>query len=107
MDPSKLLVVALVLIIAAGAAAWSYVNFAHTPDYDPEKAHLYLEHFYHRCTVDFDEETCGDVIGDHHRSCFTDHLRATPADEVDDKGPVLYDLETYLRCMDDHLESTR
>lgn len=105
MNPSKLVVIVIVVLILAGTAAWSWVNFVHTPEYDPEKAHLFLEHFYHRCNVEHSKEVCGDVIGKSHRSCFVDHLQPTPQDEVDERGPVIYDLPSYLRCMEANLEA--
>ncbi len=101
MNSSKLVVVAIAITIIGGVTAWSWVNFVHTPDYDPEKAHLFLENFYHRCSVEYPEDVCGDVVGDHHRACFVDHLQPTAAEEADEHGPVRYDLRSYLDCMDE------
>lgn len=104
MNNSKTTIVVLVAIIIAGTAAWAGTEWIKSPDYNPEKAHEFLEHFYARCGAEFDDEVCGDVVGNHHRSCFTDHLRDTPPDQVDEQGPVIYDRRAYTRCMDQGIE---
>ncbi len=99
MDQSKLVVLFLIFLIALGVAAWSWVNIFHTPDYNPEKAHHFLETFYMQCSAAHSEEVCDPVVGDYHRQCFNDHLVYPPPEEVEEKGPVLYDLSVYLDCM--------
>ena len=104
MDSSKAVVLLIVAVIVAGTFAWSWGNLFESPDYDPEKAHLFLEHFHAECTAVYDDSICGDVVGDHHRRCFNEHLEPTPPELVDEQGPVLYDLRTYLGCMNEEVE---
>lgn len=104
MDRSKIVVISLVVVIVAGTTAWSWVNFFHSPDYDPEKAHLFLERFYARCVAAHDESVCDPVVGNDHRRCFQDHLQYPSSDADDHTEAVLYDLEAYLGCMDDGVD---
>lgn len=99
MDRTKIVVVAIVGFIIVGTLAWAGAERFQSPDYNPEKAHEFLEHFYARCNAEFGEEVCGDVVGHHHRRCFTDHLEKTPSEEVEDKGPFVYDRRAYTKCM--------
>lgn len=104
MDASKITVLSIVVVVIIGTVAWSWGNLFQTPEHDPEKAHLFLEHFYAECTSAVDEAICGDVVGDDHRRCFQEHLEPTPPERVDDEGPVQYDLERYLACMNAGVE---
>lgn len=96
MDRSKIVVIALVGVIAAGTAAWSWINFYQTPDYDPEHAQTLVGYFHIRCEPEHSEEVCKQVIGHHHRDCFTEHASDTAADDEIRRA--------YLRCMDQALE---
>ena len=100
MDRSKITVIAIVVTIAIGASIWSWVNLFQIPEYDPEKAEVFVDHFYIRCNADHPEDVCTDVIGHHHRRCFESHLEPTPPDETEEAGPVVYDRELYFECMD-------
>ncbi len=106
MDKSKLVVLTIGLFIGLGVFAWSWVNFTQSPPHDPEIAQRYFQHFHRRCPGEFgDEELCREVLGNHHRSCFADHLRPTPPDRVDEEGPFLYNRSLYLECMRSHAEA--
>lgn len=104
MDRSKIVVLAIVAIIIAGVCAWSWVNIFGSPDYDPEKAEEFVDHFYIDCDAEHPEEICTETIGHHHRDCFTDHVETVPDDEIDDRGPVIHDRAGYLDCMHRQLE---
>lgn len=105
MNRSQLAVIVVILTIFVGVAAWSWVNIFHKPDYNPDVAHEFLEQFYLRCDARHGDEVCGDVVGDYHRQCFTGHLEYGPAEDGAERGPVLYDQQRYLDCMNEGVES--
>lgn len=100
MNPSKLVVSAVVLLILMGVAAWSWVNFTQRTKHDPEVAHRYLQYFDRVCPLEFDQrEICDQAIGAFHRSCFDGHIRPTPPEYLSSQGPVLYNRGLYMECM--------
>ena len=99
MDRSKWIVIFLLFLIAAGVAAWSWVNFQHRPGYDPEQAHLFLEIFYARCDAAHSEEICDPVVGDWHRRCFQEQLEEVNTQPANGEGSVQYNVNAYLDCM--------
>lgn len=100
MERSKIAVVIVLISIAFGVGAWSWLNLFASPPYDPAQAQDFVRHFDVRCGAEHDEELCRRVIGDHHRRCFEHHL------DVDDDGNVVYDRATYLECMQDSIDPT-
>lgn len=104
MDRSKIVVLAIVGAIIVGVGAWSWVNIFEAPDYDPEKAEEFADHFFINCNAEYSDETCNDAIGHHHRDCFIGNVESTPEDEVDEHGPVIHDRAGYLECMEQGLQ---
>ncbi len=102
MDKSKVVVIAIVLIILAGTAAWSWANLYQSPDYDPEQAELFAGYFYMRCEAEHHDELCNQAIGHYHRDCFVEQVEAIPEDGVDDPDANVDNLRRrgYLECMD-------
>ncbi|RVU48477.1 hypothetical protein EA187_03310 [Lujinxingia sediminis] len=95
MQSSKLIVLAIALLIVGGVAAWSYVNFVESPPYDPEVAHEFAHYFERRCVGQHDESVCADAIGSHHRPCFNDAMVMNEAGNF----AVDHDREVYMACM--------
>ncbi len=110
MNPSKWVVLVVLLFIVLGVGAWSYVNMFHNPGYNPEKAHLFLEYYAQQCDADHPQEVCDYAIGHHHRPCFRDHLEEVPEDKIAEEGLYRYNLRHYIDCMEsasqDYLQST-
>ena len=106
MDRSKIVVVAIVVLILAGTGAWSWVNFYQSPEYDPEQAEEFAGWFHISCEAEYADERCREVIGYYHRECFTDQFEAIPTPEDPDEHGSLDDERRrgYLECMEQALE---
>lgn len=104
MDRSKLTVFAIVALIALGVGAWSWVNIFVKPDWNPDKAAVYADHFFVRCSADHTDEFCNDIIGADHRRCFGDQLQRVPEHRRDEHGEYRHDRRAYLECMDEAVE---
>jgi len=92
---SKLLVLAIGLLIFGGVFAWSYVNFVETPPYDPQVAHEFAHYFERRCVGQHDESICADTIGEYHRACFD----AAMVMNDDGNYAIDHDRDAYMLCM--------
>ena len=99
MNPAKLTVFAVLFFVALGAAAWSYINLVAAPPYDPAEAQNFLRHFDVRCNAEFDDQTCLDTIGYHHRQCFEETLEEGP------QGRLVGDRSAYLSCMEQRAQA--
>ncbi|RAL25218.1 hypothetical protein DL240_03130 [Lujinxingia litoralis] len=95
MQSSKLIVLALGLIILGGVIAWSYVNFFETPPYDPKVAHEFAHYFERRCVGQHDETICADAIGTSHRGCFEQAMVMNDAGDF----ALDHDRDVYMNCM--------
>lgn len=99
---SKLAVLAVLSVIIIGVTIWTSVSINGLDQPDPEIAQDYAKLFKRRCMRDIsDEKTCMDIIGFHHRKCFTD---STIKERPDQWGSAyLYDKDGYLQCMRNNL----
>jgi hypothetical protein len=105
MTRSKLLVLFVIAFIGVGVFAWSWVNFTKSPPHDPAIAQRYFQYFHRRCPLEHgDEDLCREVLGRFHRSCFAEHLRPTPPEDLASEGPFLYSRRLYLDCMNEGVE---
>lgn len=102
MDRSKIVVIAILVIILAGTAAWSWANLFQSPDYDPEQAQLFAGYFYINCEAEHPDRVCNEVVGHHHRRCFVEQVEAIPYDYDGDQDATNDALRRrgYLECMD-------
>ena len=89
---SKVVAVALVVVIVLGAGTWAYLEFSSDILVDRNTSMLFAADFEKRCQGEYEPNYCLRFAGLHHSSCFRESTRAA-------EGGAVYDREAYLECM--------
>lgn len=89
---SKVVAVALILVIALGAGIWTYLEFSSDILVDRNTSMQFAAEYEKRCQGAFEPDYCLKFAGMYHSSCFRESTRAG------DDGAV-YDKDAYFACM--------